>query len=901
MSTHNLEKLFKPQRIAVIGASPRPGSVGATVLHNLLNSGSDAVVYPVNPKHEAIHGIHAWPTIRDVPKTPDLAIICIPAASVPQAVRECGEAGVLGILILSAGFREVGEGGRDLERRTTEEARKFPGLRIIGPNCLGVIVPGVRLNASFAGQLPLPGHVAFISQSGALCTAILDWADQKGLGFSYFVSIGNMLDVDLGDLIDYFGQQPEVRSIILYAESVTNARKFMSAARAFARVKPIVAYKSGRFAESAKAAASHTGALAGEDSVVDAAFKRAGIERCYEIDDVFDCAELLAWQRLPAGPRLAIVTNAGGPGVMAADALLAREGVLSTLSPPTLEALSRILPPFWSHGNPVDVLGDASAERYAGATEIVLKDANVDGVLVILTPQAMTDATAAADAVAKLAAGATRPILAAWMGGRSVQPGIERLNQSGIPTYENPAKAVRAFMHLVSYGRNREILYEMPREIPVRFPLDRQAIQERFAESLSRAESLVSEPVCKGLLTAYGIPTTKTIVARSAEEAAVAAREIGFPVVLKIVSPDVSHKTDVGGVRLHLDSEEAVRDAFEQIRASVTGAVQNARIDGIAVQEMIAEPNGQELILGAKKDPTFGAILLFGRGGVTAEILKDRVLELPPLNERLARRMLSKLRTWPLLQGYRGRPGVDLDQLLEVLMRFSYLVADLPQIREFDINPLVASPRRIVALDARAIRDPDDSLREAKPFEHLAIRPYPERFNREVTLKNGLPVLLRPIRPEDETLWHALLADCSFETIHSRFGYAFKGTNHQMASRFCFIDYDREMAIVAEIEGNEGRKIIGVGRMVADPGHEIAEYAVLVADAWQGQGLGLTLTGYCLEIAKAWGLQKVFATTESINSRMLATFRRFAFELADDRQENVVRATKWIIPHGAER
>jgi acetyltransferase len=900
MSTHNLDKLFKPQRIAVIGASPRPGSVGATVLDNLLNSGSDAVVYPINPKHEAIHGIHAWPTIRDVPKTPDLAIICIPAASVPQVICECGEAGVRGIIILSAGFREVGENGRELERQTAEVARAFPGMRIIGPNCLGVIVPGARLNASFAGQLPLPGHVAFISQSGALCTAILDWADQKGLGFSYFVSIGNMLDVDLGDLIDYFGQQPEVRSIILYAESVTNARKFMSAARAFARVKPIVAYKSGRFAESAKAAASHTGALAGEDSVFDAAFARAGIERCYEIDDVFDCAELLAWQRPPAGPRLAIVTNAGGPGVMAADALLAREGVLTKLSPSSLEALDRILPPFWSHGNPVDVLGDASPERYYSATEIALKDPNVDGLLVILTPQAMTDATASADAIGKLAANATRPILAAWMGGRAVQAGIERLNRSGIPTYENPAKAVRAFMHLVSYGQNREILYEMPREIPVRFPLDRQAIHQRFSESLGQAESLVSEPVCKGLLAAYGIPTTKTIVARSAEEAITAAREIGFPVALKIVSPDVSHKTDVGGVRLHVDNDELVRSAFEQIKAAVLHAVPRARIDGIAVQEMISEPEGQELILGAKKDATFGAVLLLGRGGVTAELLQDRVLELPPLNERLARRMLTKLRTWPLLQGYRGRAGVDLDRLVEMLMRFSYLIADFPQIQEFDINPLLVSPRRIVALDARAVRDRAYSSQTAKAFDHLAIRPYPEGFNREITLKNGLPVLLRPIRPEDETLWHALLADCSFETLHSRFGYAFKGATHETASRFCFIDYDREMAIVAEIEEPHGKKIIGVGRLVAIPGDEIAEYAVLVADPWQGQGLGLALTGYCLEIAKAWGLEKVFATTERVNSRMLATFRRLAFDLVDDREESVVRATKSIASAGTD-
>lgn len=898
MSTHNLDKIFKPQRIAVIGATPRPKSVGATVLDNLLNSGSEAVVYPINPKHEAIHGIHTWRNIREVPKTPDLAIVCIPAASVPQAIRECGEAGVGGIIILSAGFREVGPEGRKLEEQIAAEARKFPGLRIIGPNCLGVIVPGLRLNASFAGTMPLAGHVAFISQSGALCTAILDWADQKGLGFSYFVSIGNMLDVDLGDLIDYFGRQPEVRSMILYAESVTSARKFMSAARAFARIKPVVAYKSGRFAESAKAAASHTGAMAGEDAVFDAAFERAGIERCYEIDDMFDCAELLARQRPPSGPRIAIVTNAGGPGVMAADALLAREGSLATLSPQTIEALNRALPAYWSHGNPVDVLGDADPQRYAVGTELVMADENVDGVLVVLTPQAMTDATGTAEAVARLAPHAGRPMLAAWMGGTTVQPGIDRLNKAGIPTYENPAKAIRAFMHLVSYARNREILYEMPREIPVRFPIDRNEVQERFAAEFRHGEALISEPICKAQLAAYGITATTRFVAKTADEAVNGAIEIGFPVVMKIVSPDISHKTDVGGVRLNLRSEAEVRDAFEQIIASAVQAVPTARIDGVAVQEMIVEPDSQELILGAKKDETFGAVLMLGMGGITAELLKDRVLELPPLNERLAHRMLTKLRCWPLLKGYRGRPGVDIDRLIEVLIRFSYLIADLPQIKEFDINPLIASPKRIVAVDARAVLDMNFRPETARPFEHLAIRPYPEGFNRLITLQSGLEVLMRPIRPEDEKLWHLLIASCSFESIHARFGYSFKGTTHEMGSRFCFIDYDREMAIVAEIGEGDKRRLIGVGRLVSDPSHETAEYAVLIADDYHHLGLGIALTEYCLEVARIWGLKRVVATTEATNFRMLATFRHLNFQLADDAEEKVIRATKSLDPVG---
>jgi acetyltransferase len=511
----------------------------------------------------------------------------------------------------------------------------------------------------------------------------------------------------------------------------------------------------------------------------------------------------------------------------------------------------------------------------------------------------MTDATPCAEAVAQLAAGSTRPILASWMGGTTVAEGNACLNQAGIPTYENPGQAVRAFMHLVSYGRNRQILYETPRELPVSFSLDRQSIRERFASTLCEGDTLVSEPLCKSLLSAYGIPTTKTLIARSADEAVCAASEIGYPVVMKIVSPNVSHKTDVGGVMLNLKTDREVRSAFETITAGVARAVVGARIDGVNVQTMIDEPAAVELIVGAKKDATFGAVLLVGMGGTTAELLKDRVLELPPLNERLARRMLEKLHCWPLLTGYRGRPGVDIDRLLEVLIRFSYLVAEFPQIKEFDINPLIASPRRIVALDARGVRDESYSGETARPFEHLAIRPYPEGFERQAVLKNGLQVHLRPIRPEDEGLWHALMATCSFETIRSRFRYLFKAPTHEMASRFCFIDYDREMAIVAELEENGTRKLAGVCRLVREPGYDTAEYAVLVGDPWQGQGLGHQMTEFALEIARVWDLRRVVAMTDRSNNRMLATFRHFGFGLADDADEEVVRATKQIEPKRA--
>jgi acetyltransferase len=891
VSIRNLDKIFKPQRIAVIGASNNPGSVGYTVLRNLIGAGFDGVVYPVNPRRESIQGIQAYPSVMGLPKAPDLAVICTPAPSVPGLVRECGEAGVHGIIIVSAGFKEAGAEGRVLEEQVRDEARKFDGMRIIGPNCLGVIVPGIRMNASFAAAMPEDGHVAFVSQSGALCTSVLDWALEEGIGFSHFVSIGNMVDVDFGDLIDYFGEDERTRSIILYVESVSDAREFMSAARAFARTKPIVVYKAGRFAESARAASSHTGALAGEDAVYDAAFQRAGMVRVYEIGDIFDSAELLARVRPPLGPRLAIVTNAGGPGVMATDALIARHGQLTELSPDTLEKLKSVLPPFWSHGNPVDVLGDASPERYVQALEAVLADPGVDAALVILTPQAMTDPTATARAVGELARRAPKPILAAWMGGVMVREGVHILNQAGVPTYPNPDQAVQAFMHLVDYGRNLELLYETPRDIPVRFTLDRGEIRKRFKPVLAKAD-ILSEPDSKALLSAYGIPVTVPQAARSADEAVAAARKVGYPVVLKVLSPDITHKTDVGGVVLGLRTDDGVRQAFEQIMKTVHERRPDARVNGVTVQRMVQAERGLEMILGAKVDPAFGAVIMVGMGGVAAEVFRDTALGLPPLNERLARRMLESLRSWPLLRGYRGRPGADLDRLIETIMRFSYLIADYPEIKELDINPLIVAPDELVAVDARVVVDRELLDKPLRPYSHLAIHPYPEGYTRTVTLKDGTRVTLRPIKPEDEPLWHEMLAISSRESIRFRFRYIFKETTHQMAISYCFIDYDREMAIVAELDEDGRRKLAGVGRLVADPDHVAAEYAVFVADPWQNKGLGGLLTDYCLDIAKGWGIKRVTAETTPNNVRMIAIFQHRGFKIERRAEEGVVLADK---------
>ncbi len=879
MPTHNLSKIFRPQHIAVVGASERAGSVGRTVLENLHQAGFRGDIYPVNPKHKSLLGRPVYASIGALPKRPDLAIIATPAVTVPGLINELGEAGVPGVIILSAGFSEVGAPGREIEAELVQNIAHYPDMRVIGPNCLGVMVPGTRLNASFAAGMAKPGRVAFISQSGALCTSILDWSLAEGIGFSYFISIGNALNVKVGDFIDYLSEDPTTDSIVLYLESVTDARRFMSAARAFTRTKPIVVYKAGRFAESAKAAASHTGAMAGVDAVYEAAFHRAGMVRVYRAEDMFDCAGLLARQRTPAGPRLAVVTNAGGPGVMAADELLEHHGLLATLAPETIDKLNEVLPEHWSHQNPVDVLGDARPDRYAKALQIVVADPNVDGVLVVLTPQAMTDPMATAIRVADVAAGTREPILAAWMGGQGVEPGRQILNQAGVPTYDSPDRAVRAFMYLVSYRQNREILYETPRKVPLNGSVNLGAAHAQIDEALNAGRDTLTEIESKALLSAFGIPTTIPQPAYSAAGAVQIARELGYPVALKINSPQILHKTEVQGVVLGVASDDEVQQIFKDMVERAKRLRPDAEVHGVTVQPMLAAAEGIELIVGAKKDPVFGAVMMVGAGGVTAEVLGDRALELPPLNERLARRMIDSLRIKPLLYGFRGRHAVNIDRLVEVLMRFSYLISETPSISELDVNPLLVTADGATALDARVILDRKTAESKPRPYSHLAIRPYPEEYIRNVTLKDGTKVLLRPIRPEDEPMWHEHLKHCSQRSIWQRFRFLFKESTHEMATRFCFVDYDRTMAIVSEIESEGRHEIIGVARLVADADHRSAEYAILLADEWQGRGLGNILTDFCFDICSTWGIDRVYAETTVDNQAMQKILRREHFKL----------------------
>ncbi len=892
MNIHKLNNIFNPGRIALIGVNTNPNSVGGKVLINLVSGGYRGVVYPVNPDNEAVMGIPCYPGVTSLPKIPDLAIICTAAEKVLTVIEECGEFGIRGIIIMSAGFREIGEEGKKLEDQIIAAIRKYEGMRVIGPNCLGIIVPGLKMNASFAAGMPRPGNIAFISQSGALCTSVLDWAMEGKIGFSQFVSIGNSLDVEFGDLIDYFGDDEQTHCIILYIESIQNPRKFMTAARAFARKKPIIVYKAGRFPESAQVAASHTGAMASEDAVYDAAFQRAGLARVYEIGDIFSVAEMIGRGKFPQGPRLGIITNAGGPGVMATDALIAANGVLARLSDETITLLNENLPAYWSHGNPVDVLGDARAKRIAKATQIVLADPGVDAVLVILTPQAMTNPNATAKEISALVSTTGKPILAAWLGGQSMHEADDILVENGIPSYKTPEQAIRAFMTMVAYNRNLATLYETPKDIPVEFTLDRKQLRESFTELIAGEEAVLPENTSKTILENFGISTTKPYLAHNSDEAVDIASRIGYPVVLKIHSPDITHKSDVGGVQLNLGTEKLVRAAFERIIESAKTKRPEARIEGVTVQKMVSSRDSVEMILGIKKDQVFGTVLMVGMGGITAELFGDKALGFPPLNERLARRMIESLKIYPLLAGYRGTPAKNVDKLIQVLIRLSYLAADYPEIAELDINPLLVTPEDVIALDARIVLDPRVVWQEDDPYSHLALHPYPEKYVGSTVLQDGTAVLLRPIKPEDEPLWLAMLGACSKESLYSRFRYFFHWETHEVATRYCYIDYDREIAIVAEIVEEGQKKLIGIGRLVADPDHETVEYAVLIADAWQQKDLGNILTDFCLEVAEGGKLKKIVAQTTTDNKAMIAVFQKRGFEVKINNHDSTVDVMK---------
>src|SRR6266568_2333613 len=864
-----LESFFRPASIAVIGATDRPGSVGQTIVTNLVQGSYQGRVYPVNRRHSKLIGVRCYANAKGLPEPVDLAVIVTPATTVPSVVGECVDAGARSAIVISAGFKERGPEGLELERQVKAELRRG-SMRLVGPNCLGMMNPWIGLNATFAKNIARPGNVAFLSQSGALLTAILDWSLREQVGFSAIVSTGSMLDVNWGDLISFFGEDPKTQSILLYMESIGDARSFLSAAREVALSKPIILIKAGRTEAASKAASSHTGALTGSDEVFDAALRRCGVLRVQSIADLFYMAETLSKQPRPHGPRLTILTNAGGPGVLATDALIANGGKLAPLSSDSETALSAFLPPHWSHANPIDILGDADPERYAKALKIAIDDPASDGLLVVLAPQGMTNPAEVAKHVAPYAHGHNKPLLASWMGGKDVAEGETILSAAGVPTFSYPDTAARAFNYMWSYSEHLRGLYETPAIADTLLGAEtrRRKAEKLIGGVLSKGRTLLTEAESKELLKLYGIPVVPTYIARSEQEAAERAAQIGFPVVLKLHSETVTHKTDVGGVKLNLSNAHEVRDAYRSIENSVSAGVGREAFQGVTVQPMV-RTEGYELILGSSVDAVFGPVLLFGSGGQLVEVYRDRALALPPLNATLAQRLLERTKIFTALKGVRGRRQVDLDGLKSVLVAFSQLIVDLPRIAELDINPLLASPDGILALDARVVLVDRKTHDEALP--RPAIRPYPLQYVSPVTMKNGLKVTIRPIRPEDEPAmakFHELLSD---ETVYLRYFHMARldtRVAHDRLVRKCFIDYDREMALVAELSGTDSRvpPIIGVGRLSRRPFYEEAELAVVVADQYQHQGLGGELIARLVKIARAEGLKRIVAEFHSENS-----------------------------------
>lgn len=883
-----LDAIFLPKTVAVIGAKDTSNSVGRTIMSNLSSFGGK--VFPVNPHRKEVLGLKAYPNISAVPEPVDLAVVVTPAATVPGIIEECAQCHVGGAIIISAGFKESGETGVALEKEIVRHARAV-GMPIIGPNCLGVMNPIYGLNATFAKGMALKGNVAFISQSGALCTAVLDWSFQEKIGFSAFVSIGSMADVGWGQLIDYLGGDPQTQSILIYMETIGDPRSFLTAAREIALEKPIIVIKAGRSPAAAQAAASHTGSLAGSDEVFDAALERAGILRVDSIQELFSMASVLGRQPRPPGNRLAIVTNAGGPAVLATDAAVQHGAVMAQLDPGTIESLNAHLPPAWSHQNPVDILGDATPERYAATIEKLAQDPHVDGLLAILTPQDMTDCDKTAESLVPYAHLSGKPVLASWMGGESVKNGTEILSQAGIPVFAYPDVAAATFATMWRYSQNIKSLYHTPSAFEIA-PAGKAGVNKLrenkiIAKAHAEKRELLTEAESKDLLDAYAIPVVETRIAQNKDEAVETAEKMGFPVVLKLFSETITHKTDVGGVKLNLLSREAVSEAFEDIRQSVIQAAGEGHFQGVTVQRMVQLRDGYELILGSSVDPQFGPVLMFGMGGQLVEVFKDRALGLPPLNSNLARRLMEKTKIYEALKGVRGRKPVDLACLEHILMRFSQMIVENPWIKECDINPMLASPDEIVALDARVVL-----FAKEEELPRLSIRPYPVEYILPWKLKNGQPIVLRPIRPEDEGMTVAFHKELSENSVRQRY-FEFLSLDeriaHERLVRICFNDYDREFGIIAEISDPQ-KKIIGIGRLIRIPGTQSAQYKVNIADAFHRQGLGTKLLEHLMEIARKEKIERIYAHILSENENMIKICRREGFSITPTEEPNILKA-----------
>jgi len=880
MSVRNLDKLFQPRSIAVIGASTKPLSVGGTVMRNLLSGGFEGAIMPVNPKYRAIAGVLAYPGVADLPVAPDLAVICTPAASVPDLIESLGERGAKAAVVLSAGLRDGHDGnGENLTLRMLKAARPHM-LRIIGPNCLGVLSSPSGVNASFAPGTMRKGDIAFVAQSGAVASAVLDWSVSRGIGFSHFLSVGDAADVDAGDLLDYLGSDANTRSILLYLEHVTAARKFMSAARAAARNKPVILVKAGREADGAAAAASHTGALAGADEVYDAAIRRAGMLRVTTIQDLFNAAETLGRGRPKPGDPLTIITNGGGAGVMATDALASRGGTLCALDDDTITALDAVLPGTWPRRNPIDIIGDAPVDRYLAALGAVLADKTPQTILLIYAPTAIVDSAEIARAVVPVIRNAPRTVLTCWMGGASVAEARRICADAGVAAFDTPEEAVAAHLQIATYRQNQEILMETPASVPEDFSVNATAARVIIDEAIAAGREVLTEPEAKAVFSAYGLPVVETRIARDPEHARLLACDLGFPVALKVLSPQISHKSDVGGVALDLEDGDAVIAAAEGMRQRVAELRPDAELTGFCVQQMARRPGCYELIVGARDDPIFGPVILFGEGGTAVEIIADRAVALPPLNMALATRLIDRTRISNLLKGYRDQPAADLDAIAGSLIKVAHLITDLAEVVELDINPLIADSKGVLVLDARM------RVRQAEQRgpERLSIRPYPKELEETVTL-GGREILMRPIRPEDEPQHYEFLSRLTPEDTRFRFFSAVGTLPHSQMARFTQIDFEREMAFIATAPNGDGvKETLGVVRIFTDPDNEQAEFAIVVRSDLKGQGFGAALLDKMIAYCRSRGTDRLVGQVLAQNRAMLglAESRGFKRSRTDD-------------------
>jgi len=886
MTQHTLHPLFNARSVAVFGASEREDSVAGILFRNLRTAGYSGQVYPINPKHDRIFGERCYAHASELPETPELALIATPARTVAQIMEECGQRGIRHAIVHSAGFREIGAQGVAMEEALMTVAKQH-GIRFIGPNCLGIQRPGIGLNATFSQGATLAGDLALVSQSGALCTAMLDWAEANGIGFSSVISTGASADLDFGEILDYLATDNKTKGILLYIEGIRDARRFMSALRATSRFKPIVLVKVGRHAAGSKAVQSHTGALVGSDAVFDALVRRAGVVRVNTILQLFASARALATHIQPSGNRLAIVTNGGGPGVMATDRAVDLGVRLAELAPATIENLNAVLPATWSHGNPLDIIGDAAADRYRAAVQGCLEDENVDGVLVMLTPQAMTKPTEAAMAVIEVAKSSRKPVLSCWMGEAQVHEGRRLFKQAGIPYFTTPEPAVEVFSYLSAFYENQRQLMQTPGPLSHLTEPDVEGARLIIENALAHGRHLLNEVESKALLAAFHIPVAQTLIARSPMEAMLMAQQMGFPVAMKINSPDITHKSDVHGVRLNLASGQAVRSAYGEMLAEVKRTLPEATLDGVVIEPMVSRPHAREVLLGMTSDPVLGPVIVFGAGGVDVEAFQDRAVTLPPLNHYLARDLIGRTRVAILLGAFRNRPPVDMAALENVLLRLSEMVCELPWLAELDINPLLVDEHGALALDARIVIAP--RVPSSDRYGHMAIHPYPAHLVTHWQLPDGNNVLIRPIRPEDAELTQAFVRSLSEETKYFRFMDAVRELSPAMLARLTQIDYTREMALlaVAEIDGREME--LGVARYAINLDGVSCEFALVVDDHWHKQGIGHKLMDVLMDVARSKGLKEMEGEVLKTNRTMLKLVEALGFHIAPHPEDDTVR------------